>query len=289
VPALILPVLAAALICFEFLPAPYPRSRIDTPAFYTNLSDDPAEYTIAELPMNWDRPTPLLYQTTHGQKLLTAYTSRDNPLELAWRTPVLQQWRYLGPDIIDQPLAAIAPTIFYDFNLRYIVLDYWQMPPGPEREATEYWVAAALPNSTPIYDDGRLKVYQSPPRESPQPYLTLGQGWGERQESEAEEVFRPVMANSAELFLHHPPDCSLVVEITAAADAPQTMNLIAAGNLVGRFEVGEQYISQTVALPPFTGTIVKLQISSDSPMGPVSVKRIGLKPGPDCTGQENIF
>ena len=51
--------------------------------------------------------------------------------------------------IINQPLANIAPTIFFDFNLRYIVLDYWQMPPGPERDSTEQWLFAALPNAAP--------------------------------------------------------------------------------------------------------------------------------------------
>ena len=82
---------AIVLICFEFLPAPYPISRIDTPAFYYQLATETDDFTIAELPMNWDRPTPLLHQTTHGKRLLTAYTSRDNPLELAWRTPVFQE------------------------------------------------------------------------------------------------------------------------------------------------------------------------------------------------------
>lgn len=289
IPAFVLPILATALICFEFLPAPYPISRIDIPAFYRELSRDPAEYTIAELPMNWDRPTPLLHQTVHGKKLLTAYTSRDNPLELAWRTPVLQQWRYLGPDIIDQPLALIAPTIFYDFNLRYIVLDYWQMPPGPEREATERWVAAALPDASPIYDDGRLKVYQTPPLEVPQPYLTLGQGWRERRESDAGEVFRTFAAKTdspAELFLHHPPECSLAVEITVATDTPQTINVTAAGELAGQFEVAGQYRPQTIELPPVAGPIVKLHLSPTTPAGPVSVKRIGLEFGPDCTNRK---
>jgi len=287
--ALILPILATALICFEFLAIPYPISRIDTPAFYFDISANADDYAIAELPMNWDRPTPLLYQTTHGKKLLTAYTSRDNPLELTWRTPVLQQWRYLGPDIIDQSLELIAPTIFYDFNLRYIVLDYWQMPPGPEREATERWVAAALPGAPPIYDDGRLKVYQSPPMESPQPYLSLGQGWSERQKTKVGEVFRTFIATSnspMELFLHHPSECSLALEITAAADAAQPISLIANGDLVGEFEVATQYMPLTIELPPLTDNVVKLQFLSDNPFNPVSVKRVSLGLGPGCTGRK---
>jgi len=147
----VLPILAVILICFEYLAIPYPISLIDTPQFFYDIANDTDDYVIAELPMNWDRPTPMLHQTTHGKRLLTAYTSRDHPSDLARRTPVFQQWRYLGPDIIDQPPDVIAPTIFNDYNLRYIVLDYWQMPPGPERDSTEQWVAAALPGASPIY------------------------------------------------------------------------------------------------------------------------------------------
>jgi hypothetical protein len=122
--------------------------------------------------------------------------------------------------------------------------------------------------------------------------LTLGQGWGKRQNSETGEVFRAFEStpdNPTELFLHHPPECSLIVEITAAAGATQTMNFAAAGNLVGQFEVTEQYLPQTIELPSLTENIVKLQINSDNPVSPVSVRRISLGLGPDCTGQKNGF
>lgn len=171
-------IFALVLICFEFMAIPYPMSPIDTPEFFKTIARDQETYTIAALPMNWDRPSPLLYQTVHRKDLLTAYTSRQNPLDLTWRTPVLHQWRTLGDDIIRTDLAAVAPTILHDFKIRYIVLDYYQMPPGPEREGTERWVAAALPAAEPIYNDGRLKVYRAPPLIVRQPYLQLGQGWG---------------------------------------------------------------------------------------------------------------
>ena len=274
-----LPPVAALLICFEFLPTPYPISRIDTPPFYFDLSAEPGDFTIAELPMNWDRPTPLLHQTTHGKRLLTAYTSRNNPLELAWRTPVLQHWRYLSPDIIDQPLAEIAPTIFFDFNLRYIVLDYWQMPPGPERDATEQWVAAALPGAAPIYDDGRLKVYRSPSRQEIRPYLSVGNGWSDRQDDTAGPLTRTFAAagSQPELFLHHPQDLSLELEITAAANLPQNLTLLVDGRPGGQVQVGQTVSTQTIALPRQTGSLVKLSFLSDTPSGHVSVSRIGLR------------
>lgn len=274
---------ALVLICFEFLPAPYPISRIDTPAFFYQLAAETEDYTIAELPMNWDRPTPLLHQTTHGKRLLTAYTSRDNPLELAWRTPVLQHWRYLGPDIIDQPLAAIAPTIFYDFNLRYIVLDYWQMPPGPERAATEQWVLAALPGVTPIYDDGRLRVFQTPPQTETVPYLSLGHGWSERQEDGAGSVSRSFTATEiqgTELFLHHPNRQAhpVTLELTARSDSSQKVTLLANNDPVASFALSEAYSPQTITLPSFASDLVKLSLQPEQPGNQVWVKRVSLGP-----------
>lgn len=275
-----LPYLAAGLICFEFLAAPYPISHIDIPPFYQELGADTDDYTIAELPMNWDRPTPLLHQTVHQKRLLTAYTSRDNPLELAWRTPVFQHWRYLAPDIIDQPLDVIAPTIFFDFNLRYIVLDYWQMPPGPERTGTEHWLSAALPGAAPIYEDGRLKVYRSPPRGEAHPYLTLGSGWGGRQEDDSQQPVRTISGkgpNQAELFLHHPQNRPLRLKLTVAAPAgPRSLTILAGDQPAGQFQLTPAYSTFAASLPPFPNGPVRLQLRPDGFPGEVVVHRIAL-------------
>jgi hypothetical protein len=271
-----LPLLATLLICFEFLPLPYPISKIETPPFYFDLAADPETYTVAELPMNWDRPTPLLQQTVHHKRLLTAYTSRDNPLELAWRTPVLQQWRYLAADIIDQPLADIAPTIFFDFNLRYIILDYWQMPPGPEREGTEKWVTAALPLATPVYEDGRLKVYQAPPKIETQPYLSLGEGWSDRHETET-GLTRTFTGPGAEIFLHHPQNQALTLEISAASSHErQLVTLWADETLLTTFEVTPTLSQHALVLPALGAELVKLKFVPSSEVDTIVVKRLGL-------------
>jgi hypothetical protein len=279
----LIPLIAAALICVEFLPVPYPISKIDTPQFYFDIAAQSEDFTIAELPMNWDRPTPLLHQTTHGKRLLTAYTSRDNPLELAWRTPVFQHWKNLGPDILDQPLKQIAPTIFYDFNLRYIVLDYWQMPPGPERDQTEQWVASALPDDlAPIYDDGRLKVYHSPSKAETTPYLSLGDGWGQRVEDQKGFISRtfPIASNQpAELFIHHPQNQSLLLTITAATPQETTTTVVISteGQPIDEFQVTSTFSTYTIALPLFTKDIVKLSFQAQQD-NPVIIRRISLNP-----------
>jgi hypothetical protein len=271
--------LAIILICFEFLSIPYPVSKIDTPQFFYDLGAQTEDYVIAELPMNWDRPTPMLHQTVHHKRLLTAYTSRDHPSDPARRTPVFQQWRYLGPDIIDQPLAAIAPTIFVDYDLRYIVLDYWQMPPVPERDATEKWVAAALPGVSPIYDDGRLKVYEAPPKIDTQPYLSLGDGWSKREQDQTGLLSRSFSATS-ELLLHHPQQQPFILEITATASPAQDLIVLAEGEPVGQFQVTQTLSTQMVNLPPLADEVVKLEFHANVPTASISVSRIGLQVNP---------
>jgi len=280
--AYLIPILAIILICFEFLAIPYPISRIDTPQFYYDIAQETDDYVIAELPMNWDRPTPMLHQTTHGKRLLTAYTSRDHPSDLARRTPVFQQWRYLGPDIIDQPVDVIAPTIFNDYNLRYIVLDYWQMPPGPERDGTEQWVAAALPGVSPVYDDDRLKVYASPVPDDTQSYLSLVDGWSDRQTTDDDSLTRVVSvapSQSAQVYLHHPQGQPLTLEITAMAEAPQMVTLLVNGKPAGKIELTQDFDSYSLDLPPLTDEVVGLKLQSDQPESSIIVSRLGLRAG----------
>jgi hypothetical protein len=278
--AYLIPIFSIILICFEFLAIPYPISRIDTPQFFYEIAQDTDEYVIAELPMNWDRPTPMLHQTTHGKRLLTAYTSRDHPSDLARRTPVFQQWRYLGPDIIDQPVDVIAPTIFADYNLRYIVLDYWQMPPGPERDGTEQWVIAALPGATPVYDDGRLKVYESPAPDMIQPYLSLAAGWSDRHTNDDGTLTRTVSVTPgqpAQLNLHHPQEKPLILEITAMVESPQKMALFINNESVGQIELTQNFDHYSFDLPSLTDELIELKLQSDPPEGSIIVSRLGLR------------
>jgi hypothetical protein len=191
---------------------------------------------------------------------------------------VLQHWRYLGPDIIDQPLDQIAPTIFYDFNLRYIVLDYWQMPPGPERDATERWLAAALPGAQPIYADGRLKVYQSPPKQATQAYLTLGNGWGKRQPQAAGAITRTLAGSPpTELFLHHPQNQAFYLELTILADPTQSLQVFANNKPINTILIKDAWSTQVITLPASTAPMLKISLQVEHKDQPVSVQQVSLK------------
>jgi len=181
---------------------------------------------------------------------------------------------------IAQPLAEIAPTIFYDFNLRYIVLDYWQMPDPAERARNEHWVAAALPDISPVYDDGRLKVYQSPPMTAPLPYLTLGNGWSAREKDDSGHWARSFIAGGdspPELFLHHPQRRAIALEITATSEIPQRLTVLAGDRAVGKFLVSTGAGPQTIYLPAWLADpSVKLTFIAPHPAGSVQVSRVGL-------------
>ena len=237
-----------ALICLEFLAIPYPMSAVDTPDFFYTLARDTESYNIAALPMNWDRPSPLLYQTVHHKGLLTAYTSRNNPLDLSWRTPVFQQWRALGDDIIKANLPAIAPTIFQDFNLRYIVLDYYQMPPGPEREGTEKWVSAALPDATPVYQDERLTVYQSPNPAQRLPYVQLGEGWGALNAQVAPPT-RTMAAEATLMLAGAPVDQAQLLVLATSPGALRNLQVFAEEEALS-LSLSNDNVAAIIQLPP---------------------------------------
>ncbi|HJX39640.1 MAG TPA: hypothetical protein VJ714_13655, partial [Anaerolineae bacterium] len=174
--------LGVALVCFEFLPVPYPLTAVEVPSFYEGLAAEQEEYAILELPMDWDRPAHLLYQTVHRKPISAGYVTRPNPLSLADRLPVLQQFRFLGPDIIAQDPADIAPEVFGFLGVRYVILHEYMLPPGEEREATLSLIDEVFGRQSPVYQDGRMTVYLAADQdqEGGSPFLVLGEGWGRR-------------------------------------------------------------------------------------------------------------
>ena len=154
---------AIALIVFEFWPAPYPMSLPDTPEWYKTLAADPRPGAVLNLPMNWDRPGYLLYQTEHGKPLSVAYISRDDPRTLTDRVPVLQHFRHLGPDIIVFDLAAQGQQVLADLGVRWVTLDRYKMPGGEEREYTDAAAQAIFGSQPPVYQDERLTAYEVTP------------------------------------------------------------------------------------------------------------------------------
>jgi len=174
----LVPALALGLVLFEFLPAPYPMSPPDTPAWYQTLAADERPGAVLNLPANWDRPGYLLYQTVHGKPLTVAYISREDPRTLTERAPVLQHFRHLGPDIIEIDLAEQGQQVLADLGVRWVVLDRYKMPGGEERAVTEALAKEIFGAQAPTFEDERLTVYEVNALGQGGPYVALGEGWG---------------------------------------------------------------------------------------------------------------
>ncbi|MBW7882916.1 MAG: hypothetical protein H3C34_09805 [Caldilineaceae bacterium] len=202
--------LALGLVFFEYWVAPYPLTPPDTPAYYAALAADPDTRAVLNLPMNYDRPGYLLYQTVHGKPLTVAYISRDDPRTLTERVPVLQHFRHLGPDIIDIDPAAAGLTVLNDLGVGTVVLDRYKMPGGEERSYTEALAASLFAGQSPVYEDERITVFKVSAAR-PEPYVELGAlNWGPLQQDMGEPAFRPLAHDPAELTVRHLPERAIL-------------------------------------------------------------------------------
>ncbi len=206
------------LVLIDFSPAPYPLSPPDTPDFYRALAADPHSGAVMNLPMNWDRPGYLLYQTVHGKPLTAAYITRTDPRTLPGRVPVINRFRHLAEDInrVDDP-AAWTPTIFQFMDIRWVVLDRYKMPPGPTRDYTESLAQTIFQGQTPIHQDDRLTVYEAPPPpQTPRPFVEIGWDFGPLRPGPARAV------NETAFFVLHVPqpgDYALTIAPAAGSEA----------------------------------------------------------------------
>lgn len=206
-----LSMLLLLIVLGEFWVAPFPMSPPDTPAFYSTLRtlDQSSDTmgTVLNVPMNYDRPGYLLYQTVHQQPLAVAYISRDDPRTLTERVPVLQHLRHLGPDILDVDPVMVGATVLHDLGIGIVVQDRYKMPGGLEREYTEQLINAIFAEEQPLHADDRLTVHRVVPPADPMAYMELGAlHWGPLTMSKATgQRQRLLSVEGAQLHFRHTP------------------------------------------------------------------------------------
>ncbi|MEZ4863943.1 MAG: hypothetical protein R3C14_21655 [Caldilineaceae bacterium] len=199
--------LVLMLVLAEFWVAPYPMSPPDTPTFYSQLRALPDAGAVLNLPMNYDRPGYLLYQTVHQKPLAVAYISRDDPRTLTERAPVLQHLRHLGPDILAFDPVRVGQTVLHDLGIGIVIQDRYKMPGGLERTYTEEVANAIFAGQPPLYEDERLTVQRVEPPAVDQPYVVLGPlNWGPLEVSATGEHQRALGPEPAALQFYHLPD-----------------------------------------------------------------------------------
>ncbi|MCE7989473.1 MAG: hypothetical protein DYG89_50620 [Caldilinea sp. CFX5] len=253
------------LLLGEFWVAPYPMSPPDTPAFYAQIREMAGVRGILNLPMNYDRPGYLLYQTVHHKPLAVAYISRDDPRTLTERIPLLQHFRHLGPDILEVDPVAVGSTVLTDLGIDLVIQDRYKMPGGLERSYTEELANALFTGQAPLYADERITVHRVQPPTKPVPYVLLGAvNWGPREEREDGHRQRALIGRSAPLAIHHAP--------------PQSQLQLRYRTLPGvdlQIRTGD---SQTLAtFPPTTeAAVVIVDVPAPTPSGSESTINLAL-------------
>jgi len=230
--SLLLPLILLA----EYWVAPYPLSPPDTPQFYETLRDQSGDGSVLNLPMNYDRPGYLLYQTIHQKPLSIAYISRDDPRTLTERVPLLQHLRHLGPDILDIDPVVVGPTILSTYGVEYVILDRYKMPGGKEREYTTDLIEAIFHDKLPLYEDDRLTVYQVAAGPAKQYYFWLeAGGWGPLQTVNDGKRYRALLDQPAILNLgsNYPRDARLRLRYRTTAEISNSEPAFTISNAVG--------------------------------------------------------
>ena len=270
--ALVGGILTVAL-CFEFLAVPYPLSPPDTPPFYASLAGDAGDYAILNVPMDWDRPNYLLYQTVHGKRLTSAYTSRDNPLSRVDRTPFLQDLRRPGvPHVVQGTPENVGQSVLDAFGIRYVVVDLYQMPEEAHRRDTLALLAQVFGAREPAYRDERLIVYAVGPPAAAVPFVRLGAGWADEQVV-AGEAQRP-LAGDAEIVVNSPDARELTLHLRLRCPSACSVSIGRAEDPHRPFELGGGDTELSVPLAVERGDTAF--VLSPGAVGQVALLAIGL-------------
>ena len=274
--------LILGLILFEYWVAPYPMSPPDTPAFYAQLRTMTDAGAVLNLPMNYDRPGYLLYQTVHQKPLAVAYISRDDPRTLTERVPLLQQLRHLGPDIIALDPVTVGPTVLQDLGIGIVIQDRYKMPGGLEREYTEAVANALFADQPPLFADERITVHRVIAPPTPQPYLALGTlNWGPLAESPSGQ--QRAITGPAQIQLYHGTQVTGLTLRYRTATGVSLLVTTGAGEVLTTLPPapeGKQAIIPMAKVAQSNGELGMMQsvmLTADS-SGEVWITQIGLAP-----------
>ncbi len=269
---------AIAVVALEFWVAPYPMSLPETQPFHYRLAQDPKPFAVMDIPMDWDRPANLLYQTVHQKPMVSGYTSRTNPMSPAWRTPVLQTFRYLGPDINSRDARVLAATVLNDLDVGYVIVHKTDLPPGEYRDMTLALADEIFAGWPVVFNDDWLKVFQVVPVVTVQPYLVLGEGWAPR-EWHAGRPARTLAGAMADLLAHSPGTGLVRLELDVySAGGPASLEVDLGGRTLGSYVVGQEEMTITVPTLSLPVGESRIQLRSDSAPGSLVVTGVRLIP-----------
>lgn len=177
--------LLMGFLLFEHLAWPMPLSDARTPAFYTQIAQEPGQFAVMHLPLGWRNSFRVFgaedtrlqwYQQTHQRPMLGGNISRNPPIKLAYfeRLPLfqaltgLEMYQPPSPEV-DAAARAQAAGLMTLFNVKYLVVT----PPVSGRypytdtwQATRDYALDVLPlDPQPVVETDGFQVYrvQAPP------------------------------------------------------------------------------------------------------------------------------
>jgi hypothetical protein len=269
---------ALIVVGLEFWVAPYPMSPPETQPFHNQLAQETGSFAVMDVPLDWDRPANLLYQAVHEKPTISGYTSRTNPLSPAWRTPLLQTFRYLGPDINVGDPRALAPTVLTDLNVRYVIVHKTDLPPGDYREATLSLANQVFDGWPVVVDDDWLKVFQVPRNSDPAPYLVLGEGWAPRMLEDGNPARALADPSSrATILVRLPSPQTIHLEMNASSlEGPASLEVRVGKEVIGTYSIGHQPTVITTPILPLPAGESVVYIHADTAPANVIFERINL-------------
>lgn len=167
--------LLALLVLFEYWPYPFKMTPVDAsqvPPFYRQISHDPEAYAILEVPDLDFRS--MFYQTYHGKPIMGGQIAR--PRGHPWRRArffgallrVVPAWEDVGKD----DSASAVRSALRCQGIRYVV--FYQHAVGEAtRGRIDRLERGLFADSTPVYSDASMHVYEVQQEHRDEPYWTL--------------------------------------------------------------------------------------------------------------------
>lgn len=218
--------LAIVLLMLEVLRLPFPLVDAEVSPFYTQIADEPGEWSVLELPL--DRPERLLLemyaQTYHGKYILTGQTSRSVPrMPYESAAPIAQvEQSTTEADIVTMSISE-REQLFRALRVRYLIVH--PDPHNEQRADQQVAVARKVWGSlTEVYRDSWMQAYRldevaawldengnSTSVDVPL-YLGLDQQW-EAKEAGTYGLSRWLPPDGAGFWVYTPHDRRVVLEL----------------------------------------------------------------------------
>ena len=154
-------VILSALVLLEYWAWPFPTTRPDIPDFYHQLTAEPGDFAIVDLPITNDlSKLYMYYQTIHGRPTVTGHVSRppEGAYDFIESNGLLRaMWQGQQPDPTGDPTAELAALA--DAGVRYVVVHLDRLQ-EEQLEAVLAYLDQA-PAYAHHYADERLIVYRA--------------------------------------------------------------------------------------------------------------------------------